>query len=164
MTDQPVSGDPSAHLLVYGFGPDVYMEGELVGGLERFESEGGRILDVLFLQTDPATGEAAAFALHGGAIGKLVVPILDFRLDAGRRRRMTERILRDGTEGMTGEDVKAIADGLEPGSAIAAVLVQHGSAEPLDEAVSRLGGAPLVSRPVAATALTVALLENLRPG
>ncbi len=160
MTDSP----PSAHLFVSGFGPDLYMEGELVGALERIESDGGRILDVLFLQTDPTTGDVIAFALRGGAIGKLVVPILDFRLDAGRRRRMTERILRDGTAGMTGEEVQAIAGGLEPGTAIAAALVQHASAEPLEEAVSRLGGALLANRPVAATTLTAELLENLRPG
>ncbi len=160
MTDSP----PSAHLLVYGFGPDLYMEGEFVGALERIESDGGRILDVLFLQSDPATGDVSAFALSGGAIGKLVVPILDFRLDAGRRRRMTERVLRDGTGGMTGEDVKAIAGRLEPGSAIAAALLQHASVEPLHEAASRLGGAPLENRQVAATTLTAALLENVRPG
>jgi hypothetical protein len=160
VTDSP----PSAHLLVYGFGPDLYMEGELVGALERIESDGGRILDVLFVQSDPATGDVSAFALRGGAIGKLVVPILDFRLDAGRRRRMTERILRDGTGGMTGEEVKAIGGGLEPGSAIAAALLQNASTEPLVEAVSRLGGAPLANRHVAATTLTAALLEDLRPG
>ena len=159
MTDSP----HSAHLIVYRFGPDLHMEGEFVGALERIESDGGRILDVLFLQSDPATGELAAFALRGGVVGKLVVPILDFRLDPGRRRWMTERILRDGTAGMTGEEVKLIAGRLEAGAAIAAALLQHPSAEPLIEAASRLGGAPLANRHVAATALTIELLEDITP-
>jgi hypothetical protein len=159
VTDSP----PSAHLFVYGFGPDTNMEGELVGALERIESDGGRIIDILFLQSEPVSGELSAFALRGGAAGKVVVPILDFRLDARRRRRTTERILRDGTAGMTGEDVKAIAAALEPGSAIAAALLQLTSAEPLHAAVARLGGAPLTNRRVDATALTAELLADLRP-
>ena len=163
MTDSP-PGDPSAHLFVYGFGPDANMEGELVGALERIESDGGRVLDVLFLQSDAASGDVSVFAVHGGAIGKVVVPILDFRLDARRRRRMTDRTLREGTAGMSGDDVKAIAGRLEPGAAMAAALLQHASSQPLDEAVARLGGARLANRQVAATALTAELLEDLRPG
>jgi hypothetical protein len=158
-------GVQSAQLLVYGFGREADMEGQLVGALERIESDGGgRIVDALFLRSKLATGELSVFALRGGAVGKLVVPALDFRLDAGRRRRTTERVLRDGTAGMTGQEVKAIADGLEPGSAIAAVLLQHASAELLDDAVSRLGGAPLANRLVDANALTAELLAGLRPG
>jgi hypothetical protein len=157
-------GVQSAQLLVYGFGREVDMEGQLVGALERIESDGGgRIIDALFLRSEPATGELSVFALRGGAAGKLVVPALDFRLDAGRRRRTTERILRDGTAGMTGQEVKAIADELQPGSAIAAVLLQHAAAEPLDDAVSRLGGAALANRLVDANALTAELLAGLRP-
>jgi hypothetical protein len=157
-------GVQAAQLLVYGFGREADMEGQLVGALERIESDGGRIIDALFLRSELAIGELSVFALRGGAVGKLVVPALDFRLDAGRRRRTTERILRDGTAGMTGEDIKAIADGLEPGSAIAAVLLQHPSVELLHDAVSRLGGAPLANRLVDAKALTAELLAGLRPG
>jgi len=41
--------------------------------------------------------------------------------------------------------------------------LQNASAEPLVEAVSRLGGAQLDNRHVAATTLTAELLENVRP-
>jgi len=44
------------------------------------------------------------------------------------------------------------------------VILQHGPAEPLDDAVSRLGGAPLANRLVDANALTAELLAGLRPG
>ena len=49
-----------------------------VGALERIESGGVRIIDVLFLHpiVRPAS---SAFAMRGG---RIVTPALDFRLDA----------------------------------------------------------------------------------
>jgi hypothetical protein len=156
---------PSVQLLAYGFGPDADFAGQLVGALERIEDDGkGRVIDALFLRSDPNTGELSAFAMRGGAVGKIVVPALDFRLDAGRRHRATERTLRDGTDGMTGDDVKALAGALAPGSAVAAVLLHGARTESLDDAVSRTGGTLLANRLVDATALTVELLEGLLPG
>jgi hypothetical protein len=152
-------------LLVYAFAPDTGFEGQLVGALERIESGGARVIDVLFLHSDPATGELSAFAMRGREPGRIVRPALDFRLDAGRRRRATEKTLRDGTAGMTGDEVKALASALKPGSAVAAVLLKLAAAQPLDDAASRIGGTPLANRSVDATALTAALLrEDLAAG
>jgi hypothetical protein len=90
--DHPIQPLPSAQLLLYRFGPDAEFEGRLVGALERIESGGGlRVLDAIFVRRDPDTGELAAFAAHGDGAGRIVAPLLDFRLDATKRRRATER-------------------------------------------------------------------------
>jgi hypothetical protein len=154
----------STQLLVYAFGPDADFEGRLVGALERIETGGVlRIVEVLFLQSDPATGELSALGMRGDGAGRVVAPLLDFRLDERRRRRTTERALHDGTAGISGDELSALGGALEPGSAIAAVLLQHVWAEALDDAVSRTGGTPLADRFVDAPALTVELLEGLLP-
>jgi hypothetical protein len=154
----------STQLLVYAFGPEAEFEGQLVGALERIESGGAvRIVDVLFLHSDRATGELSVFGLRGDGAGRIVAPVLDFRLDAGRRRRATERALRDGTAGLSGDDVQTLGRALEPGRSVAAVLLQHLWAEALDDAVSRTGGTPLADRFVDAPAVTAELLEGLLP-
>jgi hypothetical protein len=154
---------PSTQLLVYSFGPGAQFEGQLVGALERVESGGGvRIMDVLFLRSDAETGELSAFAPKGGG-GRIVAPVLDFRLDERRRRQATERTLRDGTGGMSGDEVRALAAGLEPGCSVAAVLLEHVWAEALRDAASRTSGTAVANRFVDATELTAELLaEHLR--
>jgi hypothetical protein len=86
-----------AQFLLYGFGPDADFEGQLVGALERVESGGAlRILDVLFVRRDAASGEIVAVDLQGKGAGGVVGPLLGFRLDESERRRMTERALATG--------------------------------------------------------------------
>jgi hypothetical protein len=150
-----------AQLLVYGFGPDADFEGRLLGALERLESGGTlRILDTLFIHSDAETGELSAFGKRGG-VGRIVEPLLEFRLDAAARRRGTRRVLGD-------EAVEQLAGTLQRGSAIAAVLVEHVWAGALEDAVSRTGGTPLASEFSDATALAPELLArflpNLTPG
>ena len=81
---------PSRQLLVFGFDADAAFEGQLVGALERLESGGSlRILDVIFVAADEATGELVAIDLQGGT-GGLTAKLLDFRLDPAARRRAEE--------------------------------------------------------------------------
>ena len=136
-----------AQLLVFGFGPEAHFEGQLVGALERIESGGAlRVLDVLFVGRDPETGELVAVDLAGGGAGGIVAPLLGFRLNPAERRQATERAL-------SAEGLRELGAGLEPGAAMAAVLVEHVWARSLEEAVSRTGGAPLASEFVDATGL-----------
>jgi hypothetical protein len=152
MTDQAMPSP--VHFLVFGFGPDASFEGQLVGALERIEVGGAlRILETLFLQRDAATGELAAIELSGDGAGGIVAPLLSFRLDPGERRRATERALRRGATGISGETLLDVGQALEPGAALAAVLVEHRWAEALQDAVSRIGGTPLASAFVDARAL-----------
>src|SRR3954453_15664985 len=121
--DAHMTGQSSrVQLLVYGFAPGARFEGQLVGAIERVESGGTlRVLDVLFVMRDAETSELAATQLHRRGEGSMVAPLLGFRLDAGEQRRVTLKALR--AEGEAGP-LHRLGDGLEPGAAVAAVLVE----------------------------------------
>jgi hypothetical protein len=137
----------SGQLLVYGFGPGGDFAGHLVLALERVEAGGAvRIADALFVTKDAETGEIAAVELGGRRLDAMVASLLEFRREAAKRRRLTERALAN-------ETVRAVADVLRPGTAIAAVLLEHVWAEVLEDAVARTGGEGLVDRIVDAPAL-----------
>ena len=137
-------------LLLYGFGPQADFEGRLVGALERLESGGAlRILDVLFVRRDADSDVIDAIDLHGDGAGGVVAPLLNFRLDAAERRRATERALRVEAQ-LVGE----LGAALEPGGALAAVLIEHVWSDALDDAASRSGGRLLAGEFVEATALS----------
>jgi hypothetical protein len=137
----------SKQLLVYGFGPDSDFAGQLVGALERLESGGTlRIVDAIFVQSDAQTGEIAAVELGGRRMDAMVASLLEFRLDMDKRRQTTERALG-------ADNVRALADALEPGHALAAVLVEHVWASSLEDAVARTGGELLADRMVDASQL-----------
>jgi hypothetical protein len=135
VTDLPVQ------LLLYSFGSDARFEGRLVGALERMESGGAlRILEALFIRNNLESGELEAVDLRGRGAGSMVMPLIDFRLDPGKRNRATERAL--GAGGL-GETLGQLGAELAPGAAMAAVLVEHTWARALNEAVSQSSGTPL---------------------
>jgi hypothetical protein len=153
-----------AQLFVYSFSAGAEFEGRLVGALERLESGGAlRVLDTLFVHKDGETGELSAIGARGDGAGRIVAPLLGFRLDQAERRRATERVLREGTNGMPGAAVEQLGSTLEPGCAIAAVLIEHVWAEALEDAVSRTGGNLVAGEFVDATALTPELLARFMP-
>ena len=155
---------PSAQLLVYAFGPGAAFEGQLVGALERLESGGAlRILDTLFVHRDAETGELSAIGERGDGAGRIVAPLLGFRLDPAERQRASQRLLREGTSGIPGAAIEQLGRSLEPGAAIAAVLVEHVWIEAVEDAVSRTGGISLAGDFVDATALTPELLARFMP-
>ena len=139
-----------AQLLVYGFAPGAQFEGRLVGAIERIESGGTlRVLDVLFVMRDADSGELVVTKQRGRGQGSLVAPLLGFRLDAGERRRASEKALRaDGPAGT----LRRLGEELEPGAAVAALLVEHVWVRALDDAVAQTGGTPLASELVEAAA------------
>jgi hypothetical protein len=142
---------PPTQLLVYGFPPGAEFEGRLVGAIERIESGGTlRILDVLFLMRDADTDELVAIGARGRGQGSLVGPLLGFRLDEGERRRVSQKALRADADSGT---LRRLSEVLEPGAAIAAVLVAHVWVRALDDAVSRTGGTPLATEFVEATGM-----------
>jgi hypothetical protein len=144
VTLQPVQ------LLLYRFGPNAHFEGQLVGALERIETGGGmRIRDALFVQRDGETSELAIVDLRGNMAGGIVTRLLGFRLDPADRRLATERALA----GPAAETLRALGDTLDPGWALAAVLVEHVWMGALEDAVSRIGGTALANDVVGATTL-----------
>jgi hypothetical protein len=133
----------AAQLLVYRFDSEAGFEGRLTSALERIEAGGAlRVLDVLFVGSDPATGEIFAIDLHRSSAGGMVSPLLGFRLDVEERRRTTRRALADGPAELIG----ALGQTLEPGDALAALLVRHEWAHTLEDAVARTGGKELTNR------------------
>ena len=153
---------PSAQLLVFGFSPGAAFEGQLVGALERLESGGAlRVLDVLFVAADEATGELVAINLQGATAG-LTAKLLDFRLDPAARRRTAERSLKDDASGATAQLLRDLGNSLEPGAALAVLLVEHAWAQAMEDAVARVGGKALTSEFVDATTLSELAPELLR--
>jgi hypothetical protein len=148
--DSPALPLPSAQLLLYRFGPDAEFEGRLVGALERIESGGAlRIIEALFVRSDDETGELDAVAVRGDGTGRIVAPLLDFRLDPAKRRRTSERALA----GDRGTMLRSLAAELQPGEAMAVLLVDHAWARALEDAVARTGGKPVSSEFVDVTGL-----------
>jgi hypothetical protein len=153
-------------LLVYRFAPGVSFEGQLVGALERAESGGAiRILDALLLAREPDSGALVAAALEGGT-GGVLSQLLDFRLNPAARGTSTERVLA----GPKAELVELLGRTIEPGGAVAALLVEHVWAAALGDAVNRLGGSEAAIALVEAdgladvTHLLIAAAEQDQPG
>jgi hypothetical protein len=129
-------------LLAYTFPPRSGFEGQLLGMLERIESGGAmRILQALFVSRDDS-GELVAASLRPTGTAGMVGELLSFRLEESARAEATKHAL----EGQTGALVRSLAETLEPGGAVAGVLVEHSWALMLSEGTTRLGGSQLLSR------------------
>jgi hypothetical protein len=154
-------------LLAFHFPPEAAFEGRLVGALERMESGGAlRILDTLFVASEPGTGELLAVATHGSRLGGEVASLLRFRLEPAARKRATERALAAYARAGAPNPLEAVHARLEPGAAVAAALVEHVWRRALDDAIASMGGRPVADdRPDAAepAALADALVAAL-PG
>ena len=154
MIDEDAVKLPSRQLLVFGFGASSAFEGQLVGALERLESGGAvRILDVLFVAADEASGDPVAINLRGGT-GGLTAKLLDFRLDPAARRKATERAVGKDASGGVADVLRDLGTALEPGTALAAVLIEHVWARALEDGVSRVSGRTLASEFVEAATLS----------
>ena len=146
-------------LLIYRFGPDASFEGQLVGALERLESGGAlKIVDLLFVGSDPSTGERFAIDMPPGGAAGIVAPLLGFRLDMAERRRLTRRALAAGGE--RAELIDRLTARMAPGEAAAALLVDHEWARVLGEAVERTGGTAVTNAYVEQASLAT-LAERL---
>ena len=156
-----------AQLLVYRFGSSADFEGQLLGALDRIETGGAlRVLDVLFVGSDVASGEIFAIELSRSGAGGFAGPLVGFRLDIAERRRITRRARAGGSADL----ITTLSESLAAGEALAAVLVGHEWARALDDAVERIGGTELASAFVDATSLTALSREltevaaSARPG
>jgi hypothetical protein len=129
-------------LLGYSFPPGFSFGGELLGALQRIESGGAlSILAALFVGRDAESGELVAVSLSGTSAGGMIGKLIGFRLDDSTRKTQTEETLA----GPAGGIVRELASSLEPGAAVAGVLVEHAWAGVLAHAVARLGGSQLTN-------------------
>ena len=134
--------DPPRQLLAYSFPPDADYGGQLLGALQRIESGGSmRILEALFVGRDAPSGELVAVSLRSDSPAGMIGQLIGFRLEESARREQTESALA----GPAGELVRALAPQLEPGHAVAGVVVEHAWAGVLADTVARVGGKQLTS-------------------
>ena len=139
-------------LLLYTFDEDARFEGRLVGALERLESGGQlRVVEALFVSREAETDELMAVDLHDRGQGSMVAPLLEFRLEPGKRRRITEKTMGGEAERRA---LRELGAALAPGTAMAAVLVEHAWADTLENAVAESGGKPVASEFVDAGSLS----------
>lgn len=132
-----VPQSPTRQLLAFRFPPGSGFEGQLVGALERIESGGTlRIRGALFVAREPETGQLVAVTMSVGGQSGMISKLLSFRLDPGARQRVTDEAL----DSPLGPVLRSLADTVEPGAAVAAVLVEHAWSSVLNEAIDRIGG------------------------
>jgi hypothetical protein len=142
---------------VYRFRPGTVFEGGLVGAIERMQLGGdARLLDALFVTRDADSGALYAIDLATGGAGSTFAALLDFRLDPGRRRALTERTLAEHSRGVPRPLIEAIAATLEAGAALLAVLDFGDTTTALEDAVARCGGHVIADEPIDARALAQA--------
>ena len=158
----PAMSTATRQLLVFDFPPGSSFEGQLVGALERIESGGAiRILDALFVARDQS-GELVAVSLRADSSAGMIGRLLSFRLDDRSRAGSTKRVL----ESPAGETVRSLAEPLEAGAAIAAVLIEHAWSATLADAIGRMGGTQSLSELVDHSEIAEAHAQLLasRPG
>jgi hypothetical protein len=155
--DRPVLPLPSAQPAALPIRPGCRLRGP-AGRRPGADGERGtlRVLDAIFVHGDAETGELEAIAVHGDGAGRIVAPLLEFRLDPVRRRRATERALGGDRAAV----VRSLGAKLEKGESLAAVLVEHVWAIALEDAVARTGGTPVASEFIDVTSLAELSIED----
>ncbi len=124
-------------VIAVSFGPGADFEGRVLAEVDRLQGRGVlRLLDVLFVAKDQdgtirqlVVGEDEDF----GALLASVVP-----LDGAG---LVESSVGDALSGFDPGDAWALAESLRPGTALAFLLIEHGWAQPLFEAIAETGGA-----------------------
>jgi hypothetical protein len=145
----PLDTNAPRQLLAYTFPPGSGFEGRLVGALQRIESGGAlRILDAMFVGREPESGELVAVSIRSASSAGMIGKLIGFRMEGSARGKETKAAL----EGPAGPLIREVAEALEPGWAVAAVLVEHSWANVLSEAVARIGGAELANETLDASA------------
>ncbi len=123
-------------VIAVGFGPGADFEGRVLAEVDRLEGRGVlRLLDVLFVAKDEngaiqqlAVGDDEDF----GALLASVVPLHGAGLG--------EPSAGEAWSGFDPSDAWALAESLRPGTALAFLLVEHGWAQPLFDAIADTGG------------------------
>ena len=143
-----------ARLRAYRFEPGTVFEGGLVGAVERMQISGdAKLLDALFVTHDASSGALAAVDLAAAGTDGTFASMLDFRLDASRRRAITERTLAEHRGSVPRTLIEEIAATLDADAAIFAVLHTGSAPTALDDAVARCHGRLIADHSVDARAL-----------
>ena len=133
-------------LLAIGFGPEAKFEGRIMDELAKLErQETIRILDLLFVQKDAATGDLLALDYQGEELGAIVGALLGFEFEGDEQPAGSteEEKVESHAFGLSRQEIEDMADSLEPGSSAGFLLVEHVWARDLKRAIRETGGYPL---------------------
>ncbi len=126
-------------VIAVSFGPDADFEGRVLAEVDRLQGRGMiRLLDLLFVAKSEdgmierlTAGEDEDF----GALLTRIVPL-------GGAGLVAETADED-SPGFDPADAQALAESLLPGTALAFLLIEHGWAQPLFDAIAETGGSML---------------------
>ena len=121
-------------VIAMSFGPGSDFHGRVLAEVDRLQGRGVlRLLDLLFVsKREDGTIERAVIGDDDfGALLSRVVPLGG----AGLVERAEE-----GSSGFDSTDAAALAHSLRPGTALAFLLIEHGWAQPLFDAIANTGG------------------------
>jgi DNA-binding NarL/FixJ family response regulator len=128
-------------MIALTFRLDVDAESRLLAEVDRIEGRGVlRVLDMVFLAKGQDGTVEGMEVGEGEDFGSLLAGISPFGTGNGSRLTADGGVT-GGPAGSGVATVQALADSLEPGSAVALLLVEHLWAGPLVDAVSAAGGA-----------------------
>jgi DNA-binding NarL/FixJ family response regulator len=128
-------------MIALTFRLDVDAESRLLAEVDRIEGRGVlRVLDMIFLAKGQDGTVEGLEVGDGEDFGSLLAGISPFAAENGSRPAAGNGAA-GAPAGSGAATVQALADSLEPGSAVALLLVEHVWAGPLVDAVSAAGGA-----------------------
>jgi DNA-binding CsgD family transcriptional regulator len=126
-------------VIAVSFGPGADFEGRVLAEVDRLQGRGVlRLLDMLFIAKNEdgtiqrlVVGDDEDF----GALLASIVPVEGSGLGGSP--------VGEGSSGFDPADAWALAESLLPGTALAFLLIEHGWAQPLFDAIAETGGALL---------------------
>jgi len=126
-------------VVAVGFAPGADFEGRVLAEVDRLQGRGVlRLIDMLFVAKDEDGTIQRLIIGDNEDLGVLLASIIP--TDGGG---LTETAVGDGSSGFEAADAWALAESLSPGTALAFLLIEHGWAQPLFDAIAETGGALL---------------------
>src|SRR6202049_1723169 len=126
-------------VIAVSFGSGAEFQGRVLAEVDRLQGRGVlRLLDMLFVAKDEDGTIQRLVIGDDDDFGALLSRIVPFA-GAG----LVEPAAGDGSPGFDLADAQALAESLLPGTALAFLLIEHGWAQPLFDAIAETGGALL---------------------
>jgi DNA-binding NarL/FixJ family response regulator len=123
-------------VIAVGFGPGADFEGRVLAEVDRLEGRGVlRLLDVLFVAKDQDGAIQQLVVGDDEDLGALLASVVPLG-GAG----LVEPAIGEVLSGFDPADAWALAESLRPGTALAFLLVEHGWAQSLFDAIADTGG------------------------
>ncbi|MGB8946097.1 MAG: DUF1269 domain-containing protein [Streptomyces sp.] len=131
-------------LLTVEFGPDAKFEGRIIEELAILEANGQiRVLDMLFVSKEPS-GDLFSLDFQAEGMGETVAALLGIPGERIQAAQSTYPSLVEGNAfGLSLDEIREMAESLDPNTATAVVLLEHVWAKFLRKAIRDAGGVPV---------------------